>query len=200
MGARFRIWTGTDTFRAEAATVDLGDDRLSATGTQLGADPLPYRLDYELETAAGWVTSRLDVRASGEGWSRRLELRRDADGAWSIDAEATGAPDLALPGGEAHQFAGALDCDLGRSPLTNTMPVRREGLLAGGRHEFLMAWVSVPDLRVTGVRQAYEHVRIEPGAGATIRFRGLDSDFNSVLRFDDEGLITDYPQLARRMT
>ncbi len=199
MGARFRIWTGTDTFRAEAATVDLGDDRLSATGTQLGADPLPYRLDYELETVAGWVTSRLDVRASGEGWSRRLVLRRDADGAWSIDAEATGAPDLALPGGEAHQFAGALDIDLGRSPLTNTMPVRREGLLAGGRHEFLMAWISVPDLRVTAARQAYEHVRIEPGAGATIRFRGLDSDFNSVLRFDDEGLITDYPQLARRV-
>lgn len=39
----------------------------------------------------------------------------------------------------------ARDCDLGFSPLTNMMPVRRHGLSVAGDHfDILAAWVSVP--------------------------------------------------------
>ena len=39
---RLLVWRGLDEWRAEAAHVRIEDDRLTAQGTQLGADP--YRL------------------------------------------------------------------------------------------------------------------------------------------------------------
>ena len=43
------------------------------------------------------------------------------------------------------EFIEARDCDLGFSPLTNMMPVRRHGLSVAGDHfDILAAWVSVP--------------------------------------------------------
>ena len=46
---RLIVWRGTDESRqalAEAAAIELFDDGLRATGTQIGAD---YRVDYELD-------------------------------------------------------------------------------------------------------------------------------------------------------
>jgi hypothetical protein len=62
------LWTGLRTWRAEASEVGLVGDRLSASGTQLGADPLPYRLDYSSTTGRRFVTERLDVTTRGQGW------------------------------------------------------------------------------------------------------------------------------------
>ena len=147
--SRLLIWSGLDTWRAEVATVDLGAGGLSATGTQLGAEPLPYRLDYQLEVDEDWITRELRVTARGNGWSRRLALRHDGTWGWSADAGYAGRASLAEPGGDLDAVAGALDCDLGLCPLTNVMPVRRHDLhVRAGARDFLMAWVSVPDLRV----------------------------------------------------
>src|SRR5687768_6320571 len=106
---RLLLWRGEHGWPAEAATVELGADGVRATGTQLGADPLPYRLDYALDAADGFVTARLRVEARGDGWSRRLDLRRDGDGGWSAEAEASGEAALRAPGGQTAALAGALD-------------------------------------------------------------------------------------------
>ncbi|MGW3953291.1 putative glycolipid-binding domain-containing protein [Streptomyces sp. NPDC004752] len=48
-----------------------------------------------------------------------------------------------------------MDRDLVLCPLTDTMPVPRDGLhRAPGERQFLMAWVSVPDLGARSVRPA----------------------------------------------
>lgn len=61
---------------------------------------------------------------------------------------------------------GALDCDLGRSPLTNLMPARRHHLHEHpGAAQFLMAWVSVPDLgciRPASATSTYDAARAKP--------------------------------------
>ena len=41
---------------AEFAEVSLGDSYLRAAGLAVGAVPMPYRLEYELECADGFVT------------------------------------------------------------------------------------------------------------------------------------------------
>ena len=130
---RLIVWRGTDEFRAESASVELYDDGLRATGTQIGAD---YRVDYELDaTGEGFVTNALTVTAQGDGWSRALTLRRDQMG------------------------SEVLDCDLALSPLTNAMPILRHGLHEQlGAHDFTMAWVDIPSLTVHESRQRYEHV------------------------------------------
>jgi hypothetical protein len=198
---RFLLWSGIDAWRAEAALVELTGDGIRAGGTQLGVDPVPYRLDYELEAHEQFVTRALRVSAQGKGWARRIDLRHDGRGAWSCEAEAEGEVDLPAPGGDTDALAGALDCDLGRSPLTNLMPVRRHSLhKQPGKLDFLMAWVSVPDLVLHRYPQRYEHVRADRH-GSIVRFvdRGHSPGFVSELELDGDGLILVYPHLARRI-
>jgi uncharacterized protein len=198
---RFLLWRGLDGWRTEATHVELAGDRVRAGGTQLGVEPLPYRLDYELETFERFVTASLLVRASGEGWARSLELRHDGEGAWSCELKAEGEVELPPAGGEMDALAGALDCDLAFSPLTNLMPVRRHALHErAGERDFLMAWVSVPDLAVNPSPQRYEHERTGPN-GSVVRFvdRGLFAGFVSELELDADGLVVVYPELARRV-
>jgi hypothetical protein len=198
---RFLLWRGLDGWRTEAAHVEFAGNRLRASGTQLGVEPLPYRLDYELETFERFVTESLLVRASGEGWARSLELRHDGEGAWSCELKAEGEVELPPAGGEMYALAGALDCDLAFSPLTNLMPVRRHALHERpGERDFLMAWVSVPDLAVSPSQQRYEQVRTGPD-GSVVRFvdRGLFAGFVSELELDADGLVVVYPELARRV-
>ena len=184
-GVPVLMWAGTDAWRAETAQVRADGDRFTATGVQLGVTPEPYRLDYVLETSARWVTRTLDVSAAGEGWRRTLHLTRDPGGRWSSE-------------GDLPVLAGAEDCDLGLSPLTNTMPIRRHRLHEEpGAVECTMAWVSVPDLGVHVSVQRYEHLRTTP-TGAVVRF--ASGEFTADLVVDTAGFVLDYPELARRVT
>ena len=195
------IWRGLDAWRVEAATVELTADGVVASGTQIGSDPVAYRLDYDLDAADGFVTRSLVVSAAGRGWRRRLDLRHDGAGSWTCERVAEGALDLPDPGGDVASLAGALDCDLGLSPLTNLMPIRRSGLhRREGGEDFVMAWVSVPDLSVVASAQRYEHVRATThGSVVRYRDRGLFDGFTADLEIDDWGLVERYPGLAERV-
>lgn len=201
---RLLLWSGLDAERWEVAHLDLSADGVSGSGTQVGFDPIPYRLDYHLEAPDHFVTSLLDVRVRGEDWSRRLILRHDGDGAWSWDVEVHGADALDPPGGGPElrdELVEARDCDLGLSPLTNTMPIRRHGMRrAGDSFDMLAAWVSVPDLKLYAYRQQYDFVRSD-GRGSVVRFidRGLSPGFRADLVLDADGFIDEYPELARRI-
>jgi uncharacterized protein len=180
---RALVWRGLEEWLAEHVQVDLHEDGVLATGVQLGVEPEPYLVDYRLDVPNGWITRRLDVEASGAGWRRSLTLEHDGHGRWTADGERV--PDL----------DGALDCDLAFSPLTNLMPVRRSALHErAGTEDFVMAWVSVPDLGVHASPQRYEHVR--PGV---VRFAALDGDFTAELELDADGLVVRYPRLAERV-
>ncbi|MDF3302740.1 putative glycolipid-binding domain-containing protein [Streptomyces tropicalis] len=167
------------------AWIEFGRRSLRAHGRAVATAPEPYWVDYALETAEDWVTRRLLVTVASAGPTRSLDLRHDGSGGWT----ANGAP---LP-----EVTGALDCDLGLCPLTNTMPVLRHGLHRGpGEREFLMAWVSVPDLAVLPSRQTYTHLaRTDRGA----RVRYASGGFTSDLEIDADGCVADYPQLATRL-
>jgi len=199
--ARLVLWSGLDEWRTEAAWVDLTAAGITATGTQVGTDPVPYRVDYQLDAPEEFVTRRLQVRAAGTGWSRRVELLHDGAGRWSCTAEQEGEVELPPAGGDAETLGDVLDCDLGLSPLTNFMPVRRHALHErAGEADFVMAWVSVPDLEMFASAQHYEHVRRE-GPNSVVRFvdRGRFAGFTAELELDPDGLVLLYPELAQRV-
>jgi uncharacterized protein len=195
---RFLVWTGVEEWLAETAVVELGDDGLRAIGTQIGADPVPFRVDYRLEAPENFVTKELELTAAAEGWRRHLLLRHDGSGGWSAEVEDDGD----VPGGpwdgSLPDLSSAQDIDIQNSPLTNTMPIRRHGFQDGGSGEFVMAFVLTPTLRVEASRQGYEHLRQGDG-GAVVRYLSLGSDFQADLELDREGLLVFYPRLARRV-
>jgi hypothetical protein len=83
--------------------------------------------------------------------------------------------------------------DLGNSPLFNSLPVLRDGLLRGGdARDYVMRWVSVPELEVTEAAQRYE-----PLGEGVVRFRS--EDFVADIRFGDDGFVSWYPDLAERL-
>ena len=197
---RALLWARPDPFGVEFADITLDRDNLSATGVAIGSAPLPYRLEYQLETAAGFVTTRLLVKARGQGWSRELDLRRDAGAVWSAATAMEGEVDLPPPGGSLTGLEQALDCDLGLSPLTNSMPILRHRLHDGGQsHDFQMAWVSVPELGVRRSLQRYVFVRRDEKL-AVIRYQSRDSDFQAELKVDRDGIVVDYPGIGRIVT
>jgi hypothetical protein len=83
--------------------------------------------------------------------------------------------------------------DLGLSPLFNSLPVWRDGLLEDGEaRDYVMRFISVPDLEVLESRQRYE-----PLGGRRLRYRS--GDFTAVLDFDEDGLVVRYEHLAERV-
>src|ERR1700761_9624277 len=106
MPTRVAVWTKEKRAGYEFAEVAFEPDRLSARGVAIGGDPVAYRLDYVLETGPGFVTTLLDVSSRGAGWSRRLVLRRDGAGAWTVDAGTEGNPVLPAAGGDGAGLAG----------------------------------------------------------------------------------------------
>jgi hypothetical protein len=188
-----------DPVGVEFAEIVLAPERVSVEGVAIGGGPIPYRLDYALETVAGYVTSRLFVTTRGEGWRRTLDLRRDSSGVWTASVDEQGTAHLPAAGGDPTMLVEALDCDLGLSPVTNLMPILRHGLLAGGdRVELTMAWVSVPDLSVRADGQRYTWL----GSASdrhVIRYEASDGSFEADITLDSDGIVVDYPGIARRL-
>src|SRR3954447_23868641 len=195
---RFLVWSGVEEWLTEAAQVELSDDGLRATGIQLGADPVPFRVDYRLEAPDRYVTSELGLTATPEGWSRHRLLTHDRAGGWRAEVSDTGKVPEGSWDGELPDLSAARDIDIQNSPLTNTMPILREGFQSGGSGDFLMAFVRTPTLRVEASPQRYEHVRAED-RGSVIRYLSRDGDFTAELVVDHDGLLDFYPRLARRI-
>jgi hypothetical protein len=198
------FWERTDAPGAEHVLLEerVG---LYAHGTVLAAAPVPFACRYEVGTGPDGVTARLDVRAEGAGWARgvRLEL---AAGRWRVTASEQGDLDAALvaagharaglPGcDDPDLLYGVFDADLGGSPLFNSLPIRRLGLLrseAGVAHRLSVARVLVPSLEVVQADQIYT-----PLGEDGVRF--ASETFSTDLSCDPEGFVVDYPGLARRV-
>jgi hypothetical protein len=192
-------WIKDDPFGVEFARIELDSERLAAEGVAIGTSPVPYRLDYQLETTTAFVTSRLLVTSCGDGWRRALDLRRNQAGVWDLLADEEGSPGLPAAGGDPNAFTEALNCDLGLSPVTNLMPVLRHGLLGGGGPiELIAAWVSVPDLSVRPDGQRYSYLRSGPDHHV-LRYEATDGTFAADIKVDQEGFVLDYPGIARRL-
>jgi uncharacterized protein len=189
------VWRGLDAWRAEYVDIWLHADRILARGTQLGVEPEPYRLQYALDTAPRFTTTRLTADTAGAGWSRRLDLIRRPDGDWRVSTDEAGTSELPAPGGDPAVVGGAVDCDVAFSALFNSLPVLREELL--GRREptdFEMLFVSVPDLAVRRSPQRYVPLSTE-----RVQFISLDDDYRAEIHFDEDGLVTLYEDFLERV-
>jgi hypothetical protein len=127
-----------------------------------------------------------EVRASGTQIGTDYELRYALEGD-VLRLELVGERTLDVPLGD-HDFF-----DLGLSPLFNSLPIWRDRLLENeNARDYVMQFVSVPELDVDDSKQRYEPL----GSG---RLRYRSGNFAAVLDFDSDGLVGRYEGLAERV-
>jgi hypothetical protein len=196
------LWRRLDAAGAEHALVDDANG-LHARGTMTSAVPLPFVCRYEVYTDDAWVTARCEAAVEGANFLRVVRLERAAS-RWRVTASeqgdldaalvAAGHPRAGLPGAEDPQrLASALDVDLGYSPLTNTLPLRRLGPLEPNvSHPIEVAWILLPSLEVVPSTQTYT------GLGSD-RVRFTSGSFTTDITVDPDGYVVHYPGLAERV-
>jgi uncharacterized protein len=101
------------------------------------------RLRYTIECDPEWRTRSALVEGKAGGEAIRFALTADGAGHWKRD-------DTPLPA-----LSGALDVDLGFTPATNTLPIRRLRLAVGDSAPVRSAWLRSPELRLEPLEQTY---------------------------------------------
>jgi len=180
MTTRRVAWRRSDEVATdEHCTLTLRDGGLSLVGTVLGAKGgLPTWVEYRVLADGAGLTTAVHVRDLRGFVQRSISLTRDSRGRWTVDGQV--APAL----------RGCTDVDLGCSPSTNTLPIRRLRLAIGAAHTIQAAWVRIPELTVVKAAQTY--TRLDE-----FTYRYASGDFEAELTVDDEGLVTTYATWQR---
>ncbi len=180
MTTRRVSWRRSDEVEAdEWCTLAVRDSGLSLVGTVVGADGgLPLRVEYRVVAEPNGPTTATHVRLWHGFEQRTLTLERDAKGNWSRDAA------------KARDLKGCTDVDLGISPSTNTLPIRRLRLGVGRSASIRAAWVRFPELSVEKAVQTY--TRLDE-----FTYRYASGSFEGELVVDDDGLVAGYAEWRR---
>jgi hypothetical protein len=151
---------------------------------------MPTKLAWTGDGAPRMEVAHVERRApvftaTGTQLGAVYELRYRLEGD-RLALELVGERSLELTLGDADFF------DLGYSPLFNSLPVLRDGLLTPGPpRSYVMSWVDVPSLEVSRSEQHYEPL----GRG---RVRFTADAFTAEIRFDEDGFVLEYPGIGTR--
>ena len=180
----WQAWSGVG---LESCRVVAGTEGIRAESVALGVEAgHSWAVRFTLRCDAGWRTRDLRVTSlAGDGAT--LVLAGDGTGRW------TGADGQRLAA-----LDGCLDVDLTSTVFTNTLPIRRLGMVPGWSEEITVAYVTVPGLVLSVARQRYQCLTWAPDGGR-YRFESPASGFTADIAVDGDGLVTEYPHIARRV-
>ena len=138
------------------------------------------RVGYLIRCDPEWRTRSAVVEGEVGDTTVRLGVNADGMGNWASDR----AP--------LSHLAGALDVDLGFSPATNTLTIRRLDLAEGQSASVRAAWLPFPKLRFEPLEQSYTRE-----SELTFRYRALldGEPFVARLETDAFGWVVTYEGL-----
>ena len=138
----------------------------------------PCNFAYEVLVDSTWKTR--SARITGFRGMKEVDMRvcRTADGQWRVGTEIQ------------HAIAGCVDIDLGFTPATNMLAIRRLSLGIGEQAEAPAAWLALPSLKLEVLPQTYH------------RFTTLEYDYEAPslrykgrLQVSSLGAVVSYPGL-----
>jgi hypothetical protein len=177
MTKRALIWTSHFQFSTEHVTIKPVDGGWAMRGTAIAIfDDLPALITYSIGCDPAWMMRDVLVTIEHGAASRSVALSA-ASGRWTVD------------GNERSDLGGCTDIDLGITPFTNTLPIRRLDLAVGASAPASAAWVRFPDLAVERLDQTYTRL-----AGDRYRYESI-SGFTAELTVDDFGIVREYGDL-----
>jgi len=175
------LWRRLDLPGHETAVLRPGPDGWQLSGVAVFAESKhPCRLEYEIACDARWFTRRCSLSGYIGATPATLEVLRSPSGEWTVGV----APSPSLETCD--------DIDLGFSPATNLLPIRRLGLAVGASAAVRAAWIRFPDLTTEVLEQVY--TRLSP---ERYLYESAGGAFRRELIVDAIGLVSEYPDLWR---
>lgn len=183
-------WTPWNGEGLEHCAIRRSGEGALAEGVVVGGrDAIPYGASYRVLCDRRWRTRKVRLAYAG---SLEMHVAADGEGRW-FDRTQGGAP---LP-----ELEGCIDVDIGVTPFTNTLPIKRLGLGEGQSQAIRAAYVPLPS-QVDGNRLLprpadQRYTCLIPGR--LYRYEGLFRRFTAELEVDERGLVLDYPDTFRRV-
>jgi len=181
-GKRSVLWQGLNWPGSEYCCLAALETGWLLAGTAVvAAEGQPVRGTYRIECERDWRTRRVEVRVDLGPIEHNLTLSIDEQQRWQLNGQDVAA------------LAGCIDVDLGFSPSTNSLPIRRLKLAVGESAEVAAAWLRFPSLELRRLDQRYTRL-------AERRYRyESEGGFMAELEVDKAGLVVDYPGGWRRV-
>lgn len=139
---------------------------------------MPCHLNYDVECDASWTTRSVVV----EGWI----------GSTAVNVSILPLPDQRwnFNGTEHPDVRGLVDVDLGFTPATNLIQLRRLRLDVGHESDAPAVYLDFPDLVLVRLEQRYRHITPDE-----YDYQAPQFSYTAVLKVSDRGFITHYPGL-----
>ncbi len=156
----FSLWRNTDAWELEGIVVAV-------------LEKMPLHVTFRVECDRLWQTRAVYVKLESSMRPRELHIYVDEQSRWWLDES------------ELVAVRGCVDVDLGITPATNTLPIRRLKLAVGDTHEILAAWIRFPELAIQRLEQRYTHLD-------EFRYQYASANFVTEIEVDELGLARRY--------
>ena len=175
------LWRRLDVEGHDACLLSQGDGGHSLQGQAIFVqDGKPCCLAYEVICDAGWRTR--SARVDGFLGMRKLHygIERRADGEWMLNGE------------PQRDVAGLVDVDLGFTPASNLLAIRRFALGVGETTPAPAAYLTFPALEMVPLEQSYRRLdEVRYAYSASVY------GYDAILDVSPHGFVVDYPGLWR---
>ncbi|MEM8860251.1 MAG: putative glycolipid-binding domain-containing protein, partial [Chloroflexota bacterium] len=171
-------WRRLDTSGSESALLSQTADGWTLSGHAVFLEEeQSCGLRYEIECNQEWQTQTVKVlgHIGTEPCDILIQLK---NGSWTINGEP--CPDV----------TGCVDIDLGFSPSTNLLPIRRLDLQTGQKEQVKAAWLKFPEMILVPLEQSYTKQ-----SESAYLYESRGGVFTADLEVNRDGFVTVYPDL-----
>jgi uncharacterized protein len=182
------LWQGIQSPGSEWCTLEREPEGWHFRGIVLvEVATVPVLVQYAVALASDWSTRAVEIvmRSGDASEPRELTLTVAPDQRWQIAR--VPSPNPAMPQDDLQALLGLVDVDLGFSPVTNTLPIRRLNPAIGEAVAVTAAWVRFPELTIEPLPQRY--IRL---AERRYCYESAGGAFVAEIEVDDLGLVTAY--------
>jgi hypothetical protein len=133
----------------------------------------PTSVAYRVQCESGGATQSVDLSCWIDGKEYSLSLYRTVEDRWFCNGQ------------ELTEFVGLKDVDLGITPSTNSLPIRRFKLSPGESRELTAVWLRFPDLSLAPLAQRYTCID-----STTYLYESIKSGYRAKIHVDQDGFVT----------
>jgi hypothetical protein len=167
-----RVWESELLDSREEFVLSSVDGGYELTGkTLIVHDGVRVEISYQVETASNWATRSASVEIPALAVSHEVTVLKP--GHWLVDGE------------RRRDLDRCTDIDLGWTPATNTIPIRRLQLESRDSATIRAAWLKWSELQFIASDQTYTKI-----GDSTWRY--ASGDFSAELQVDDHAVVSQY--------